>query len=226
MSIFNKTISCTINNLPKEFETLVTQWATNKSGNMACTVSGTTCSLTIDEDVCTFSFPTTGNYSGSYQWSITICDAPDYECCTILNRESFSGIDGNNTSSADQRYNLIICKYNGTLKCLNSVSVDGFSLSDLFNIPKGRYNISSINDVYITRALINPNLASANAINISDNLYLSTNLINVGVKTIVKSKEDTSKQFINVGGVFYLPYSASILTISSKEPSTSASTSE
>ena len=117
------------------------------------------------------------------------------------------------------RYNLIICKYNGALKCLNSVSVDGFSLSDLFNIPKGRYNISSINDVYITRALINPNLASANAINISDNLYLSTNLINVGVKTIVKSKEDTSKQFINVGGVFYLPYSASILTISSKEPS-------
>lgn len=219
MSIFNKTISCTINNLPKEFETLVTQWATNKSGNMACTVSETTCSLTIDEDVCTFSFPTTGNYSGSYQWSITICDAPDYECCTILNRESFSGIDGNNTSSADQRYNLIICKYNGILKCLNSVSVDGFSLSDLFNIPKGRYNISSINDVYITRALINPNLASANAINISDNLYLSTNLINVGVKTIVKSKEDTSKQFINVGGVFYLPYSASILTISSKEPS-------
>lgn len=224
MSIFNKTISCTINNLPKEFETLVTQWATNKSGNMACTVSETTCSLTIDEDVCTFSFPTTGNYSGSYQWSITICDAPDYECCTILNRESFSGIDGNNTSSADQRYNLIICKYNGALKCLNSVSVDGFSLSDLFNIPKGRYNISSINDVYITRALINPNLASANAINISDNLYLSTNLINVGVKTIVKSKEDTSKQFINVGGVFYLPYSASILTISSKEPNTSAST--
>ena len=219
MSIFNKTISCTINNLPKEFETLVTQWATNKSGNMACTVSETTCSLTIDEDVCTFSFPTTGNYSGSYQWSITICDAPDYECCTILNRESFSGIDGNNTSSADQRYNLIICKYNGTLKCLNSVSVDGFSLSDLFNIPKGRYNISSINDVYITRALINPNLASANAINISDNLYLSTNLINVGAKTIVKSKEDTSKPFINVGGVFYLPYSASILTISSKEPS-------
>ena len=219
MSIFNKTISCTINNLPKEFETLVTQWATNKSGNMACTVRETTCSLTIDEDVCTFSFPTTGNYSGSYQWSITICDAPDYECCTILNRESFSGIDGNNTSSADQRYNLIICKYNGALKCLNSVSVDGFSLSDLFNIPKGRYNISSINDVYITRALINPNLASANAINISDNLYLSTNLINVGVKTIVKSKEDTSKQFINVGGVFYLPYSASILTISSKEPS-------
>ena len=219
MSIFNKTISCTINNLPKEFETLVTQWATNKSGNMACTVSETTCSLTIDEDVCTFSFPTTGNYSGLYQWSITICDAPDYECCTILNRESFSGIDGNNTSSADQRYNLIICKYNGALKCLNSVSVDGFSLSDLFNIPKGRYNISSINDVYITRALINPNLASANAINISDNLYLSTNLINVGVKTIVKSKEDTSKQFINVGGVFYLPYSASILTISSKEPS-------
>ena len=219
MSIFNKTISCTINNLPKEFETLVTQWATNKSGNMACTVSETTCSLTIDEDVCTFSFPTTGNYSGSYQWSITICDARDYECCTILNRESFSGIDGNNTSSADQRYNLIICKYNGALKCLNSVSVDGFSLSDLFNIPKGRYNISSINDVYITRALINPNLASANAINISDNLYLSTNLINVGVKTIVKSKEDTSKQFINVGGVFYLPYSASILTISSKEPS-------
>ena len=42
MSIFNKTISCTINNLPKEFETLVTQWATNKSGNMACTVSETT----------------------------------------------------------------------------------------------------------------------------------------------------------------------------------------
>ena len=224
MSIFNKTISCTISILPKEFETLVTQWATNKSGNMACTVSETTCSLTIDEDVCTFSFPTTGNYSGSYQWSITICDAPDYECCTILNRESFSGIDGNNTSSADQRYNLIICKYNGALKCLNSVSVDGFSLSDLFNIPKGRYNISSINDVYITRALINPNLASANAINISDNLYLSTNLINVGVKTIVKSKEDTSKQFINIGGVFYLPYSSSILTISAKEPSVESTT--
>lgn len=224
MSIFNKTINCTINNLPKEFETLVTQWATLKNGNMSCAVSETTCSLTIDEDVCTFSFPTTGNYSGSYQWSITICDAPDYECCTILNRESFSGIDGNNTSSADQRYNLIICKYNGALKCLNSVSVDGFSLSDLFNIPKGRYNISSINDVYITRALINPNLASANAINISDNLYLSTNLINVGVKTIVKSKEDTSKQFINIGGVFYLPYSSSILTISAKEPSVESTT--
>ena len=120
MSILNKTINCTINNLPKEFETLVTQWATLKNGNMSCAVSGTTCSLTIDEDTCAFSFPTTGNYSGSYQWSITICDAPDYECCTILNRESFSGIDGNNTSSADQRYNLIICKYNGALKCLNS----------------------------------------------------------------------------------------------------------
>lgn len=224
MSIFNKTINCTINNLPKEFETLVTQWATSKNGNMACTVSGTTCSLTIDEDVCTFSFPITGNYNGSYQWSITICDAPDYECCTILNRESFSGIDGNNTSSADQRYNLIICKYNNILKCLNSVSIDGFSLSDLFNIPKGRYNITSLNDVYITRALVNSNLASANAINISDNLYLSTNLINVGVKTIVKSKEDTSKQFINIGGVFYLPYSASILTISSKEPNSTSTT--
>ena len=217
MSIFNKTISCTISNLPKEFEALVTKWATEKSGNMACTVSETTCSLTIDEDVCTFSFPTAGDYSGTFQWSITICDAPDYECCTILNRESFSGIDGNNTSSADQRYNLIICKYNGALKCLNSVSVSGFCLSDLFNIPKGRYNITSLNDVYITRALVNPNLAAANSINISDNLYLSTNLINVGVRTIVKSKSDTSKQFINVGGVFYLPYSASILTISAKE---------
>ena len=224
MSIFNKTINCTINNLPKEFETLVTQWATLKNGNMSCAVSGTTCSLTIDEDTCAFSFPTTGNYSGSYQWSITICDAPDYECCTILNRESFSGIDGNNTSSADQRYNLIICKYNGALKCLNSVSIDGFSLSDLFNIPKGRYNITSSTDVYITRALVNSNLASANTINISDNLYLSTNLINVGVKTIVKSKEDTSKQFINIGGVFYLPYSSSILTISAKEPSVESTT--
>lgn len=222
MSIFNKTVNATIGNLPATFKSVVESFASDKSGNVSCTVSGTSCSLVIDEDTCSFTFPSAGSYTGTYQWSITICDAPDYEFCSILNRESFSGIDGANTSEGDQRYNLVIFKYNKKLVCMNSVGASGYCLSDLFNIPKGRYNITSLNDVYITKALINPDLTTANSIYLTDNLYVSTNLINVGVKTIVKSKSDDTKQFINVGGIFYLPYSASILTISSKDDTAAA----
>ena len=163
--------------------------------------------LSINDKNVTIDYDLVGTTTNSlFNWYI--CDTVGYETIIILYNY---GTESESTFGL-ARYNRVY--FNVKNKMVSNPKISE-TLAAQFNVLRGRFDSYESDDgkddvVMLTKCVYNdsPNTETGEAI-VADNLYVSTNLRSTSFKTIVKDED--GKQFINIGGVFYLPYSEEII---------------
>lgn len=163
--------------------------------------------LSINDKNVTIGYDLIGTKQNSlFNWYI--CDTVGYETIIILYN---SGTESDSTFGL-ANYNRIYFNVKNQLVSNPKISE---TLAAQFNVLRGRFDSyesdgSDDDVIMLTKCVYNdsPNTETGEAI-VADNLYVSTNLRSTSFKTIVKDED--GKQFINIGGVFYLPYSEEII---------------
>lgn len=163
--------------------------------------------LSINDKNVTINYDLIGTKQNSlFNWYI--CDTVGYETIIILYN---SGTESDSTFGL-ANYNRIYFNVKNQLVSNPKISA---TLSAQFNVLRGRFDSyesdgSDDDVIMLTKCVYNDgsNIETGEAI-VTDNLYVSTNLRSTSFKTIVKDED--GKQFINVGGIFYLPYSEEII---------------
>lgn len=162
--------------------------------------------LSINNKNVTINYDLIGTKQNSlFNWYI--CDTVGYETIIILYN---SGTESDSTFGL-ANYNRIYFNVKNQLVSNPKISA---TLAAQFNVLRGRFDSyesdgSDDDVIMLTKCVYNDgsNIETGEAI-VADNLYVSTNLRSTSFKTIVK--DENGKQFINVGGIFYLPYSEEI----------------
>lgn len=163
--------------------------------------------LSINNKNVTINYDLIGTKQNSlFNWYI--CDTVGYETIIILYN---SGTESDSTFGL-ANYNRIYFNVKNQLVSNPKISA---TLAAQFNVLRGRFDSyesdgSDDDVIMLTKCVYNDgsNIETGEAI-VADNLYVSTNLRSTSFKTIVKDED--GKQFINVGGIFYLPYSEEII---------------
>ena len=162
--------------------------------------------LSINDKNVTINYDLIGTKQNSlFNWYI--CDTVGYETIIILYN---SGTESDSTFGL-ANYNRIYFNVKNQLVSNPKISA---TLAAQFNVLRGRFDSyesdGSDDVIMLTKCVYNDgsNIETGEAI-VTDNLYVSTNLRSTSFKTIVKNED--GKQFINVGGIFYLPYSEEII---------------
>lgn len=163
--------------------------------------------LSINDKNVTINYDLIGTKQNSlFNWYI--CDTVGYETIIILYN---SGTESDSTFGL-ANYNRIYFNVKNQLVSNPKISE---TLAAQFNVLRGRFDSyesdgSDDDVIMLTKCVYNDgsNIETGEAI-VADNLYVSTNLRSTSFKTIVK--DENNKQFINVGGIFYLPYSEEII---------------
>lgn len=163
--------------------------------------------LSINNKNVTINYDLIGTKQNSlFNWYI--CDTVGYETIIILYN---SGTESDSTFGL-ANYNRIYFNVKNQLVSNPKISA---TLAAQFNVLRGRFDSyesdgSDDDVIMLTKCVYNDgsNIETGEAI-VTDNLYVSTNLRSTSFKTIVKNED--GKQFINVGGIFYLPYSEEII---------------
>lgn len=162
--------------------------------------------LSINNKNVTINYDLIGTKQNSlFNWYI--CDTVGYETIIILYN---SGTESDSTFGL-ANYNRIYFNVKNQLVSNPKISA---TLAAQFNVLRGRFDSYESDGgdddvIMLTKCVYNDgvNIETGEAI-VADNLYVSTNLRSTSFNTIVK--DENNKQFINVGGVFYLPYSEKI----------------
>lgn len=162
--------------------------------------------LSINNKNVTINYDLIGTKQNSlFNWYI--CDTVGYETIIILYN---SGTESDSTFGL-ANYNRIYFNVKNRLVSNPKISE---TLAAQFNVLRGRFDSYESDGgdddvIMLTKCVYNDgaNIETGEAI-VADNLYVSTNLRSTSFKTIVK--DENSKQFINVGGIFYLPYNEKI----------------
>ena len=163
--------------------------------------------LSINNKNVTINYDLIGTKQNSlFNWYI--CDTVGYETIIILYN---SGTESDSTFGL-ANYNRIYFNVKNQLVSNPKISA---TLAAQFNVLRGRFDSYESDGgdddvIMLTKCVYNDgsNTETGEAI-VTDNLYVSTNLRSTSFKTIVK--DENNKQFINVGGIFYLPYSEEII---------------
>ena len=163
--------------------------------------------LSINDKNVTINYNLVGTKQNSlFNWYI--CDTAGYETIIILYD---SGTESESTFGL-ANYNRVY--FNVKNKIVSNPKISE-TLASQFNVLRGRFDSYESDGgdddvIMLTKCVYNngSNIETGEAV-VADNLYVSTNLRSTSFKTIVKDKND--KQFINVGGFFYLSYSEEII---------------
>lgn len=163
--------------------------------------------LSINDKNVTINYDLIGTKQNSlFNWYI--CDTVGYEAIIILYN---SGTESDSTFGL-ANYNRIYFNVKNQLVSNPKISE---TLAAQFNVLRGRFDSYETDGgdddvIMLTKCVYNDgsNIETGEAI-VADNLYVSTNLRSTSFKTIVKDED--GKQFINIGGIFYLPYSEEII---------------
>ena len=163
--------------------------------------------LSINDKNVTINYDLVGTKQNSlFNWYI--CDTVGYETIIILYD---SGTESESTFGL-ANYNRVY--FNVKNKIVSNPKISE-TLAAQFNVLRGRFDSYESDGgdddvIMLTKCVYNngSNIETGEAV-VADNLYVSTNLRSTSFKTIVKDKND--KQFINVGGFFYLSYSEEII---------------
>lgn len=163
--------------------------------------------LSINDKNVTIDYDLVGTTTNSlFNWYI--CDTVGYETIIILYNY---GTESESTFGS-ARYNRIY--FNVKNKLVSNPKISE-TLAAQFNVLRGRFDSYESDGgdddvVMLTKCVYNDNsnIETGEAI-VADNLYVSTNLRSTSFKTIVKNED--SQKFINIGGIFYLPYSEEII---------------
>ena len=163
--------------------------------------------LSINDKNVTINYDLVGTKQNSlFNWYI--CDTVGYETIIILYD---SGTESESTFGL-ANHNRVY--FNVKNKIVSNPKISE-TLASQFNVLRGRFDSYESDGgdddvIMLTKCVYNngSNIETGEAV-VADNLYVSTNLRSTSFKTIVKDKND--KQFINVGGFFYLSYSEEII---------------
>lgn len=163
--------------------------------------------LSINDKNVTINYDLVGTKQNSlFNWYI--CDTVGYETIIILYD---SGTESESTFGL-ANYNRVY--FNVKNKMVSNPKISE-TLAAQFNVLRGRFDSYESDGgdddvIMLTKCVYNngSNIETGEAV-VADNLYVSTNLRTTSFKTIVKDKND--KQFINVGGFFYLSYNEEII---------------
>lgn len=163
--------------------------------------------LSINNKNVTINYDLVGTKQNSlFNWYI--CDTAGYETIIILYN---SGTESESTFGL-ANYNRVY--FNVKNKIVSNPKISE-TLAAQFNVLRGRFDSYESDGgdddvIMLTKCVYNngSNIETGEAV-VADNLYVSTNLRTTSFKTIVKDKND--KQFINIGGFFYLSYSEEII---------------
>ena len=163
--------------------------------------------LSINDKNVTINYDLVGTKQNSlFNWYI--CDTVGYETIIILYD---SGTESESTFGL-ANYNRVY--FNVKNKIVSNPKISE-TLAAQFNVLRGRFDSYESDGgdddvIMLTKCVYNngSNIETGEAV-VADNLYVSTNLRSTSFKTIVKDKND--KQFINIGGFFYLSYSEEII---------------
>ena len=163
--------------------------------------------LSINDKNVTINYDLVGTKQNSlFNWYI--CDTVGYETIIILYD---SGTESESTFGL-ANYNRVY--FNVKNKIVSNPKISE-TLASQFNVLRGRFDSYESDGgdddvIMLTKCVYNngSNIETGEAV-VADNLYVSTNLRSTSFKTIVKDKND--KQFINVGGFFYLSYNEEII---------------
>ena len=163
--------------------------------------------LSINDKNVTINYDLVGTKQNSlFNWYI--CDTVGYETIIILYD---SGTESESTFGL-ANYNRVY--FNVKNKIVSNPKISE-TLAAQFNVLRGRFDSYESDGgdddvIMLTKCVYNngSNIETGEAV-VADNLYVSTNLRSTSFKTIVKDKND--KQFINIGGFFYLSYNEEII---------------
>ncbi len=163
--------------------------------------------LLINDKYCNITYNMSLSSNANYYWFL--CDSLGYETLIILCDSPTVNENGYRATFGTALYNAIYFLNNG--KLIRNPQIDE-PICSQFNIPNGSVIENSDDRVIFTKCTFNNGVNIETGSNeITDKLYISTNLVSTGFLTEIAG---SGQKFINIGGVFYLPYNNVVLGLS------------
>ena len=208
MALFQ--FSTSINTTISELAEKLISWQEDGASISDITISSVNdITLLINDKYCNITYNMSLSSNANYYWFL--CDSLGYETLIILCDSPNVNENGYHTTLGTALYNAIYFLHNG--KLVRNPQVDE-PICSQFNIPNGLIIDSDNNkNVLLTKCTFVNKALTTNVgeTELSDTLYLSTNLSSTGFLAKVISLE---KEFVNIGGIFYLPYNNVVLGLS------------
>ena len=199
MALFQ--FSTSINTTISELAEKLTSWQEDGASISDIAISNVNdITLLINDKYCNITYNMSLSSNANYYWFL--CDSLGYETLIILCDSPNVNENGYHTTLGSALFNAIYFLYNG--KLVRNPQVDE-PICSQFNIPNGLIIDSDNNkNVLLTKCTFVNKALTTNVgeTELSDTLYLSTNLSSAGFLAKVISLE---KEFVNIGRFFYLP---------------------
>lgn len=201
---FSTSISTTVSELAEK----LTSWQDNGASISDIAISNINdISFLINDKYCNVKYNISSSQNANYFWFL--CDSVGYETLIVLCDSPIVNENGYKGSLGNALYNAIYFLHNGRL--VRNPQIDE-PICSQFNIPNGPVVESSDDRVIFTRCTFNNGVnIEIGSSEITDRLYISTNLVSAGFLTEIAG---SGQKFINIGGIFYLPYNNVILSLS------------
>ena len=199
MALFQ--FSTSINTTVSELAEKLTSWQEDGASISEIAISSVNdITLLINDKNCNITYNMSLSSNANYYWFL--CDSLGYETLIILCDSPNVNENGYHTTLGSALFNAIYFLHNG--KLVRNPQVDE-PICSQFNIPNGLIIDSDNNkNVLLTKCTFVNKALTTNVgeTELSDTLYLSTNLSSAGFLAKVISLE---KEFVNIGRFFYLP---------------------
>lgn len=199
MALFQ--FSTSINTTVSELAEKLISWQEDGASISDITISSVNdITLLINDKYCNITYNMSLSSNANYYWFL--CDSLGYETLIILCDSPNVNENGYHTTLGSALFNAVYFLHNG--KLVRNPQVDE-PICSQFNIPNGVIVDSDNNkNVLLTKCTFVNKALTTNVgeTELSDTLYLSTNLSSAGFLAKIISLE---KEFVNIGRFFYLP---------------------
>lgn len=204
---FSTSISTTVSELADK----LTSWQDSGASISEIAISNINdISFLINDKYCNVKYSMSSSQNANYYWFL--CDSVGYETLIVLCDSPIVNENGYKGSFGNALYNAIYFLHNGRL--VRNPQIDE-PICSQFNIPNGWSSLDTDSTI-LTKCTYNDGINLTTGTNqIADKLYISTNLSSVGYKTKIVTG---AKEFICIGGFFYLEYNNSISNLSKYRP--------
>ena len=204
---FSTSISTTVSELADK----LTSWQDSGASISEIAISNINdISFLINDKYCNVKYNMSSSQNANYYWFL--CDSVGYETLIVLCDSPIVNENGYKGSFGNALYNAIYFLHDGRL--VRNPQIDE-PICSQFNIPNG-WNSLDTDSTILTKCTYNDGINLTTGTNqVADKLYISTNLSSVGYKTKIVTG---AKEFICIGGFFYLEYNSSISNLSKYRP--------
>lgn len=200
---FSTSISTTVSELAEK----LTSWQDSGASISEIAISNINdISFLINDKYCNVKYNMSSSQNANYYWFL--CDSVGYETLIVLCDSPIVNENGYKGSLGNALYNAIYFLHDGRL--VRNPQIDE-PICSQFNIPNGWSSLDTDSTI-LTKCTYNDGINLTIGTNqVADKLYISTNLSSVGYKTKIVTG---AKEFICIGGFFYLEYNNLISSLS------------